>query len=280
MSEVSVSTPCIDDIPALRGIWKTVFGEVGEKAFFTHLFNAELCVVAKVEDTPAAMGFLIEAGNIVTDIPCAMIYAVATLNDHRGLGLGTAVVNELISIARERGFPAVVLCPSDDGLFEYYSKRTDLRDWFFIHEKIYINAPAVSRHIPLQRISADEYCTLRECLLHGKIHVMQSVPLLEYQVKLCDELGGGLFRIGSSCAVVEKQPSGEVWVKELLVSGNDEANNLVSAVANEFPATKYIIRTPANTKGGRRFGMIALRDGFNIDMKNSTQSPWYGMALD
>ena len=309
MSDVSVSAPRIDEIPALRGIWKTVFDEVGEKSFFSHLFNAELCVAAKVEDTPAAMGFLIEAGDIVTcwapepktakkkdasqaykqdktdapnaaHIPCAMIYAVATLNEHRGSGLGTAVVNELISIARKRGYPAVVLCPSDDSLFNYYSERTDLRDWFFIDEQILKNAPVMSLSAPLERISADEYCALRERLLHGKIHVRQNVPLLEYQAKLCDELGGGLFRIGDSCAVVEQQQNSEVWVKELLVSGNDEASEVVSAVACEFPATMYTIRTPASKKCGRRFGMIALSDDIIIDMDKSTQAPWYGMAFD
>ena len=309
MSELSVSAPRIDEIPALRAIWKTVFGEVGEKAFFSHLFNAELCAVAKVGDAPAAMGFLVEAGDIVTcwtpelkatqksnaaqtykqgitdapkaaHLPCAMIYAVATLSKHRGLGLGTAVVNELIIKARERGYPAVVLCPSDDSLFKYYSERTDLRDWFFVHEQIFENAPAMSRPAPIKRISADEYCTLRECLLHGKMHVRQNISLLEYQEKLCDELGGGLFQIGDSCAVVEQQPNGEIWIKELLVCGNDEANKVVSAVAGEFAATKYIVRTPANAKCGRRFGMIALRNDISIDINENTQPPWYGLAFD
>jgi GNAT superfamily N-acetyltransferase len=282
MNKVPVRSANNDDIPALRFIWNEVFGMIGEDSFFNHLFNPKLCVIAESATTPAAMGFLIETGEIITNrepIPCAMIYAVATLREHRGKGFGTAIVQKLIRTARELGYPAIVLCPSDDELFEYYSKRTELHDWFYVNQKI-IGSTAIGKSPPpLDRISAGEYKNHREKLLEGSIYVKQDIRLLEYQAMLCDELGGGLFKSGDSCAVVELQPDGVVWIKELLIS-NGNIDDFVTAVAYNFPASEYIVRTPAQRGKGQRFGMIAVSNGSYGDISKISHMPWYGLAFD
>ena len=96
---------------------------------------------------------------------------------------------------------------------------------------------------------------------------------------LCSELGGGLFRFGDACAVVEVQEDSGVWIKELLTSGPD-ADNFVSAIAARFPADEYTVRYPSNPGQGRRFGMLDLQDDIFGNLSKTSPAPWYGMAFD
>jgi hypothetical protein len=300
MSEFFVRNPRMDEIPLLKGIWSSVFGTIGIDAFFNLFFRQDMCAVVEQNGSLAAMGYLISSGDIKTgadtaentnNVKCAMIYSVGTLSQCRGLGLGTIVVNNLISLAGELGFDAVVLCPSEEGLFEYYRKRTKLRDWFYINEYVCAKPPNGTLCILPEEISIEKYLTTREKLLKDTIHIKQNEKHFLYQLELCNELGGGFFRIGDSCAVIERQYDGAVWVKELLISekGNNCHYNLfdetdcakiLAPIADMFPSDKYLIRTPAKAGTGRRFGMLNLCGNvLDLSAKNEI-APWYGMAFD
>jgi len=291
MSEIITRNPSINEIPELRRIWKRVFGSVGEEAFFLHYYDPKLCVITGFDNDPASVGYLVPFGHIQygqKSIPCAMIYSVATLPEYRGMGHGTAVVNELIRLARKLGYPAVVLCPIYDKLFGYYGKRANMRDWFYVNEQVFNSVQVSSDSVLLTEVTINEYNIQREELLKGITHIKHDFYTFEYQSMLCDELGGGLFRIGESCAVVESQQDGAVWIKELLLpgSGTDDFTsdphliNALAAIAYKFPACKYVVRRPSRIGLGRRFGMIALSDDLQADLSDSTTSPWYGMAFD
>jgi len=307
MSGSVLRSPSAGEKPLLYSIWDTVFGSVGKDSFFDCFYNDDLCVLAEFEGTAASVGYLVPTGEILhgsISVPCAMIYSVATLHMYRGMGIGTAVVRELIRVANKLGFPAVVLCPMNDELFGFYSKRTGMRDFFYIGERIadcgqgcepacvdpaglkYLKEPKDLKEPKepkdlkeLNEVSANEYLRLRENLLAGSVHIKQDIKILEYQIMLCNELGGGLFRFGDSCAAVELQENGGVWIKELLSSGPD-ADDFVSAIAAMFPAHEYTVRFPSNLNEGRRFGMLDLQDDVFGDLSNITPAPWYGMAFD
>ena len=139
---VTTRQPKDSEIPDLRRIWKTAFGDSDQEIdeFFKILFDPRMTVVADTGDGPAASGYIFPVGDICIEgvgIPCAMIYAVATLPEHRSHGLGKAIVNKLISIGQIAGFKAIVLHPSEDSMFDYYSSRAPLQDWFFTDEIIY-----------------------------------------------------------------------------------------------------------------------------------------------
>jgi GNAT superfamily N-acetyltransferase len=300
MSEILTRNPRADEIHLLKSLWSSVFGNIGIDAFFRLFFKTELCVVAEKNGSLAAMGYLIPSGNIVsaangTDnkrpVKCAMIYSVGTLPEHRGLGLGTIIVNNLISLAGESGYDAVVLCPSEDGLFEYYGKRTKLRDWFYISESIFTKPPEGTPTVLPAEISVDEYMSAREKLLTDVVHIRQEEQMFKYQLELCNELDGGLFRIGDSCAVVERQSDKVIWVKELLIPGKDnicyyshpdeiDYKNALASIAHLFPANEYFVRTPAKTGNGQRFGMLNLCGNAIELTENYGIAPWYGMAFD
>jgi len=293
MSDILIRKPQPGEAPVLSDIWSLVFGNTGLNSFFELLFDERLCMVADVDSTPAAVGYLIPTGDFLLNnasVPCAMIYSVATLPEHRGKGFGTAVVRRLICLARELDFPALVLCPSDGDLFEYYSRHTELKEFFYIQEQILDYNQIIKRYLSgdrmaqLKEVSVDEYIHLRESLLIGIAHIRQEQKIFDYQVSLCKELGGGLFRFGDSCAVVEPEPDGTVLIKELLSSGVNDLNDLdiVTAIASGFPASRYIVRSPSQKGKGRRFGMLGLDADAGV-IKNAVLSmaePWYGMGLD
>ena len=275
------------EMPAIRHIWKTVFGNVEEEnAFFNHYFDHGSCAVVKCENTPASAGHLFHVGDLVCGgsiYPCSMIYAVATLPQFRNRGFGAAVVRDLISFGRCADKSAVVLCPSDDSLFEYYSARTELHEFFYVMEQEYHNIPSNTADTTLSAVSADEYSRLRKNLLTGIPHISLNLRALSYQNILCGIYGGGMFRIetpeGTACAVVEKQSGGIICVKELLTPCGCVSTPL-SSIALAFPADKYIVRTPAHRSDTgasiRRFGMLSAE----ITSSPSDFAPWLGLAFD
>jgi len=265
------------------------------QAFFDNMFTPARCVAAYRGETPVASGYLIPAGNIVfqrESLPCAMIYALAVLPEYKNLGFGTGIVSRLIENANSDGCPVVVLCPSDDGLFDYYRKNTGFRDWFYINERHYKGLSPANPKNPLTEIDSREYSQLRESLLAETPHIESNLEAVAFQSVLCRETGGGLYRIdtkrGASCAVVERRPGGAVIIKELLSpglhsSGQDEIAAL-SEIAAAFPADEYSVRTAARLSDplmkNRRFGMLIAPDVF-LDCHNGGDfAPWYGLAFD
>lgn len=294
MKNTLIRCPRNDELPALLHIWESAFGDDDMDAFFA--FYADSCRrAAVVDDTPVAAGYLLHAGNLICDgqaTPCAMIYAVAVLPEFRNRGLGAGIVSELISAGREAGYPAIVLCPSEDSLFEFYGSRAGFHDWFSIVERALACPSPLDPQPGLCEISPEEYCSLREDLLCRTPHIETDVRALSYQSLLCRQHGGGLFRIdapdGVSCAVIERQPGGTVWVKELLtpeVIVTDSALSIaLSALAPVFPASEYIVRTLAVQNdarpGSRRFGMLAAANELISHEYAGNAAPWFGMAFD
>lgn len=330
--------PDAGDMPALRHIWKTVFAGDDDEVFFDMLYDPGMCVAAWHGGALAAAGYLLPTGRFVcggNSYPCAMIYAVATLPGYRGLGFGSAITRSLISLGRAAGYPAIVLRPATDSLFEYYSKRTEMKDWFYAVERRFEKPPGATStpasgyenrwaekegvepsqaSIPKRghgtgpgKIGVKEYIRLRESLLGGLPHIEPDQLIVEYQGLLCRKYGGGLYKAetpgGTSCAVVEPDRDGTVWIKELLAPGGGE-DDALAAILSAFPAKSYIVRTPARlndsgpqlaaqpqdssafrvphsaTSGFARFGMLAAPRALFSSENAEKAAPWYGLALD
>jgi len=311
---ISTRRPLVGETSDLIQIWKTVFDDGDDDGFFSYYYDPELSVVATHEGVPTAAGYLLPAGNIVFGnlcVPCAMIYAVATLPEHRNLGYGSAVVNELIATGHRTGYSAIALCPATDSLFGYYSARTKLRECFYVTERILDDIQPCAGQTTLCAISPDEYHRLRKTMLKDIPHLEPDRRALLYQQLLTKKLGGGLFRAETSsgdvsCAVIERRFDGSLWIKELLTSGCHEAD-VLSAIASDFPASKYCIRTPAlrlsptmqaenhqdsdagNTVSGvllpppvstRRFAMLNAPDALMLTITTQNLAPWLGFAFD
>ena len=315
---IAIRHPGSGEAADLRNIWKTVFGGSDEEIFFNNYYSAEYSIIAELDGSLAAAGYILPIGSLIIDersIPCAMIYAVATLPGHRSRGLGKSVVNELISSGRAAGYPAIVLCPSEDSLFEYYSVRTDLRDWFYVSETVTGAPQKKNSVVNLSILDPDEYARLRGSLLSDVPHIQMDARALSYQNMLCHHYGGGMYLAaaenGSSCLTVELQPDGEVLIKELIMPDNKISisltSDILSAIASMYPAGRYVVRSPVsrigasftNGKNGvnddckylnpnlsesvfrvRRFGMLSAADDLFNEEYAISSAPWYGLAFD
>ena len=290
--EITTRNPNKNEITALQQIWETVFGSDDAPLFFSHCFSAELCVVASHASAPIAAGYLLPAGCYMPgsgnkSIPASMIYGVATLPEYRGRGLGTTVVRSLISLSYELGYPAVALCPAEDSLFEYYSARTSLRDWFYIREERFVKPSIGKGGAKLINITPDEYAEVRSGFLPDIAHMVTSLRSIEYQSMLCAQYGGGLCRIdtpaGVACAIAEMQPGRLLCIKELFAPVGHETDTL-SSIADAFHADHYSVRTPAPSPPAgasiRRFGMLTPLPGLHDAPDAIGFLPWLGPAFD
>ena len=296
---IGTRQPRRDESETLRHIWAKVFGDGDESSFFDYYFDPELCIVGTHSGIPVSAGYLVPAGNLVfgkASVPCAMIYAVATLPEYRNLGLGAAVVDKLVLTGQSAGFTAVVLCPSSDGLFEFYSTHSVFRDWFFIRELLFCGSLPKCPAVTIDEVLPREYYRIREDYLSGVAHIEYDERALSYQSTLSKEFGGGLFRVitsrGVFCAVVERQRDNSIWIKELLAP-EEQLPVVVAAIASLFPAKEYSVRvlarlcdlraSPAKYSGARRFGMLAALPSLMSEVSvwhSFIAAPWYGLAFD
>ena len=268
MSDFTVRRGAVADVPALKLLWHNVFGDSDADIdlFFDTFFDVSVCVVAEADGTLSAMGFLLPVGALripgEADIPCGMIYAVATEPSHRRLGCGAAVTRGLLDAAKTCGIDCVVLHPAEESLFEYYSKKVELETSFFCTEERISVVPR--RDLPLRSLTAAEYMQIREEILKNTPFITFDERCFEYQRRLCG--GGGLYTLDGAkcCAAVEVSDVG-VRVAELL--GDEDL--LLGAIAHEFSTAEYVVRRQGNNTP---FGMI--NDGF------APQTGWFGLAFD
>ena len=285
MKDVILRCPGKNEIRELQALWSAIFGSVGMDAFFNILFDRELCVAAFNNKELCAMGYIVPTEGLVCREKihgCAMIYSVATAPDHRGKGYAKAVVKQLAVKAHTLGYPIATLSPSDETLFEFYEKNCGFTDHFYTEEKLYTKTQLRSlpnANTSPQKVSAETYAQMREDLLGQHTYIRQGSSILEYQRMICDEVGGGLYRIGDSCAVIEVSDDSAIFVKELL-SRSDNHDEIIAAIAEVYPSHKYIVRTPATSKNSKRFGMVKIEKRNSEDIMPAEPLSYYGLALD
>ena len=271
MSDISVRRGISSDAPALKALWCSVFGDSDAfvDTFMETFFDSSVCVLVEVGESLAAMGFLLPVGFLRSpyrdDIPCGMIYAVATKPSMRGKGYGEAVTRGLLDAASEEGSDAVVLCPAEESLFDYYSQRVGLESVFCCTEERISIAPLSA--VPLRRVTAAEYIVIREKILKDTPHITFDERCFEYQERIGDD--GGLFTAdcgeGETCCAAVEVCNGAVRIVELLGDGE----KLLHAIVQKFTAENYFVRRPGQDK---RFGMV------NAGI--SVQNAWFGLAFD
>ena len=190
------------DEPALRALWKTVFGDEDKflDLFFREVYAPGSAAVAETDGVIVASAYVIPFGSR------RYIYAVGTHPEHRGQGHGRAVT--LFAADGKASY----LSPADPALRDWYISAMGAvpvsRRWELI-------APKYLRPIP-----AEEYVRRRETLLADTPHAEYPPAVLrlfeqyggfyEYTAD-----GGGVCAVENSGAVAEllpPLPGGEVYV--------------------------------------------------------------------
>jgi hypothetical protein len=225
--------------------------------------------------------------NRIDECQCAMLYAIGTHPEHRGRGLGEAVTRAAAEHAIRRGCPTVVLKPAEESLFDFYAGRCGFVPFFEAAETTYTAAELPAAGSDIHSVLPDEYRRLRQAFLSGGAYIDFSERALEYQTRLSEAAGGGLYALtldgaAYGCAIVERADDA-VDIKELLLRSGASAEYAAAAIAAAYPAESYRIRTVrgASAAGNnwQRFGMLYPLS--ELSSKLSGQSvKWYGPAFD
>ena len=222
MDKALCCTPSGADVPALKALWQTVFGDTPGfiHRFFDRWYDPALTAVVKTGGAVAAMAYVLPTGRYLTPasaIPAAMIYAVACDPRHRGRGFGRAVTEHACSLALAAGYEAVTLSPAEKSLFGFYA-ALGFSTGFYVREET-VPAATPGDALALTPVSDEAYYALRERLLADVPHMEITPSYLALQRLLCQD-GGGMAAMTEQgapvgCMIWERE--GEtVSVKEYL----------------------------------------------------------------
>ena len=162
------------DIPALRQLWKVVFGDEDAflDRFFSLAFAPERCLCAREGTVLAAM---------IHWLPCSRgndrlgyLYAVATAPEFRGRGICRALMEAAHTAMKEAGYTGALLYPQEEGLREMYRKM-GYETATYIGESI---CSCGMEPAPMHPVTPEEYIRLRRDFLPQQ-SVVQEFPFIQ-----------------------------------------------------------------------------------------------------
>lgn len=149
------------DEPGLKDLWRAVFGDPDEiiDSFFREVYTPGMAYLAEEQGRIVAGAYGVPFGEF------RYIFAVATLPEYRGQGLGRRVT--LGCAAEERAY----LSPAEPSLVKWYRS---------MGAEIVGHRPIYELCKPIREIPAQEYAERREALLAGKKHAVYSPGVLRF----------------------------------------------------------------------------------------------------
>ena len=235
----------------LLSLWETVFCDgVGFVNSFLDGTGVEVGGFAAVENGVTAAAAYTVGGISVGGVPYTYIYAVSTLPEFRGHGLGAEVSEACAAEAESRGgVPA--LHPAEPSLFAWYAKQGFSPAFTAREAEI---APSVSS-AALRELSPEEYAAERRRALEGCVFAEFAPALLAWWR---DAVGGHFVGFDGGCAAFVPS-DGRVFIPEFIAS--ERAAGAAGAISRGQSA---LIRSPA-VRGFAGFGderdFIAARGG-------------------
>ena len=108
-----------EDADILKSMWQRIFEDDEDTLdfFFDNVFIPENTLVWRDQNRPEAMLYMIwnkEDG--------VYLYALATEEKYRGLGIMSELIKKALDILTKKGAEYVFLIPASDSLFSYYKK--------------------------------------------------------------------------------------------------------------------------------------------------------------
>ena len=239
----------MDITKELKALWHTVFHDSAPviDEFFTAFPMDRLAVAEYCGGELAAAAYVLPFGELVlpdlSRCGCAHIYAVGVRPDMRGRGLGVEVTNKAYELAQRLGFPAVVLHPASDSLFDFYRQHCGFSTAFTacVSRTVVSHGGAAA----LSPVCAEEYREVRENGLSGILHIDVSPQVLS----LFTKLGGRLYTFDGGCAAVEED--GETaYFRELISSPG------ICAPLSSMTGLACAVVSAPCASGGVPFGML------------------------
>ncbi|MDR2891688.1 MAG: GNAT family N-acetyltransferase [Deltaproteobacteria bacterium] len=300
---------------ALRRIWKICFGD--SDTYLEYLFNRLIRpenLLAHIDrrGRPDAMLCMQKAtleipGNASAKqperlhLPCSYIYGVATLPEHRGRGISSALLQTALQRQEQEGAAASVLVPSSPKLAEFYAKR-GYENFFFCNMSTvsdtsleaapynpYTCELFPANLVPLARLRqeyfgdsralltwSDEFmaCIDGECLL-------SSGETLRFRLKKQDS------EAEQEGYVVCYRQGSRFLIKEYAGPDGIALNSVLTALHKRFKAEEYLLYLRADKTSNlaeqswniKPFGMLHWF-GKPADMPSEGPLPYLAHALD
>ena len=248
MSDYTIRPFKAEDRPQLAALWKTAFGDSDAciDAFFDLFLKNDGCLVAEADDKVVSAMYIVRGMSMNPyrrrTLTAGYAYALATLPEYRGRGIGTAVyraVNEAIL----QDFDCALVLPAEESLYPFYEKAGAFpisyrREARFTREEL--------RTVPAcmcMRATYPMYSSMREGLLDDMPHVSFPEDVYDFM----ESQGCEFFFMGNAAACTETI-DGVCYVRELIDPATDHRASL-SAIATWCPAKEYVVYSPAYFDG-------------------------------
>ena len=285
MSDYTIRPWQPGDEAALIELWKTGFGDDEDyiRNFHARFLNIDACLVAECDGKPVSAMYILDGITLFpfrrNTLSAAYTYALATLPEYRGRGIGTAVYRACCEAIWNRGIDAACVLPAEESLYPFYQNATHARPVCAVRETHYtaaeLKAVTPTRCI---RVGGAEYAAMRSGFLANEAHADMNDDFCLWQEENTDRFGGGMFMLvgGLASAVME---GSRCVIQELLMPNGDE-KAAAAAVAAFCPAGEYTVRAPAYWDGDGTVRPTVLAS-FRSEPKFFVPDDlWWGFAFD
>ena len=234
------------DIPEMSALWQAVFGDSEGlvNSFLQLLPDMGTAAVAEINGVIAGADYAVTGMELVSADgkvqTCGYIYAVAVAPEFRGSGIGRALTERSVELARAQGAEIICTLPAEESLYVWY--KTILGTECALHRQRYeIESADIAA---AQSLSAAEYGQRREALLKDRCHLRPSHTTLEFQRRFCEELGGGLYACGGGiCSSYIED--GAAIIKELIAPAGTPAADIAASIGAALGTKRAVYYLPA-----------------------------------
>ena len=237
-----------EDKDQVSVLWKTIFDDDIEFIDFfldTFLNIGDGYVCADGENI-VSIAFLL--GDLFyKSVPCHYLYAVATDPAYRSKGIASEVVKTAVADVKKNNH-IILTAPADNSLVSWYQINMESEDTLtcsirYVEKNNLINDYA---GIPIARINADEYLSIRENLLLNYDHIVIGKEYMKIQEHLCKTYQGALIKSGENIAAVYLDEK-ELYCPELLCTPSD-LEQFIKSIMDLFGVHSVTFRTSGKDK--------------------------------